>query len=245
VDAVSPVARTRAALAISAVVHVGVLLAAVVVSRPATRAIAKPLVLRLLPNPSAAGPEAGFTLANARPAGGMLPGVPVRVLAAPAASGAAPAHPPALATPLARAVGAETVHTLADPRVAPAGASPPAATGAPGEVAAALAVQGPAGAGAAGAGDARGGGSLLGELHRRLAEAAVRCYPGPALRLRLQGVVPVRFCLDSRGAASALSLVGTSGSELLDRSALECVVPGAEPLSGLPGCFEVPVRFGG
>ncbi len=87
--------------------------------------------------------------------------------------------------------------------------------------------------------------SLLGELHRRLAVAAQRCYPAAARRFRLQGEVPVHFCLDGHGVASALRLEGSSGSPLLDRSALECVVPGAEPLAGLEGCFLVPVHFGG
>lgn len=85
----------------------------------------------------------------------------------------------------------------------------------------------------------------LGELHRRLAEAAARCYPEAARRFRLTGEVPLRFCLDGRGTAKAVSLEGSTGSPLLDRSALECVVPGAEPLSGFEGCFLVPVRFGG
>ena len=85
----------------------------------------------------------------------------------------------------------------------------------------------------------------LAELHRRLAEAAARCYPPSAQRLRLRGEVPLRFCLDAHGGASGLSLLGTTGSALLDRSALECVVPGAEPLPPLAGCFQVAVRFGG
>ncbi len=85
----------------------------------------------------------------------------------------------------------------------------------------------------------------LGELHRRLAEAAERCYPKAAQRFRLRGEVPLHFCLNAEGAATALSLEGSTGSPLLDRSALECVVPGAQPLSGFEGCFLVPVRFGG
>jgi TonB family protein len=85
----------------------------------------------------------------------------------------------------------------------------------------------------------------LGELHRRLAEAAERCYPAAARRFRLRGEVVLHFCLDAAGAATALSLEGSTGSPLLNRSALECVVPGAQPLSGFEGCFLVPVRFGG
>jgi TonB family protein len=85
----------------------------------------------------------------------------------------------------------------------------------------------------------------LGELHRRLAEAAERCYPAAARRFRLRGEVMLHFCLDAAGATTALGLEGSTGSPLLNRSALECVVPGAQPLSGFEGCFLVPVRFGG
>jgi TonB family protein len=241
----SPVARTRTALAVSAAVHLGVLMAAVAVSRPVPVATAKPLLLHLLRVPGADGPRGDFELADARPAGRPRPGLPARVLAEPAGSGAPPLrHPLALSAPLTRGVGAETLATPAERKSAPAGDTETPGGGSPGLAAA----EGVAGAlvPSAGSGGVGGGGaSLLGELHRRLAEAAVRCYPGAARRLRLQGIVPVRFCLDRHGVASALNLVGTSGSELLDRSALDCVVPGAEPLAGLPGCFEVPVRFGG
>ena len=112
-------------------------------------------------------------------------------------------------------------------------------------------VAGRPGAGTVPGGEAARGGTagpsdwLVGELHRRLAEAAARCYPAAARRLRLHGEVPVRFCLDARGGASGLSLVGSTGSAVLDRSALECVVPGAEPLPAVAGCFQVAVRFGG
>jgi TonB family protein len=110
-------------------------------------------------------------------------------------------------------------------------------------VAAATGEAGPAsvrGTGVGGASQER-----LGELHRRLAEAAEHCYPAAARRFRLRGEVVLHFCLDAAGAATALSLEGSTGSPLLNRSALECVVPGAQPLSGFEGCFLVPVRFGG
>jgi TonB family protein len=103
---------------------------------------------------------------------------------------------------------------------------------------------GGAATGLSGVGHGTGGGSRLAELHRRLAEAAARCYPASARRFRLKGEVPLHFCLDAQGTPSALSLEGSTGSALLDNSALECVVPGAQPLAGFEGCFLVPVRFG-
>ncbi|MGO9829003.1 MAG: energy transducer TonB [Myxococcaceae bacterium] len=171
-------------------------------------------------------------------------------LAAPPAEARAPAHP-GPRRPGTRARAASPLEPLEPPAPAPsavlaADAAPGAAhspTPGGGAILAAQ-VAGPAAAGGA-LGAAAGTASLLGELHRRLAVAAQRCYPAAARRFRLQGEVPVHFCLDGHGVASALRLEGSSGSPLLDRSALECVVPGAEPLAGLEGCFLVPVHFGG
>jgi hypothetical protein len=87
--------------------------------------------------------------------------------------------------------------------------------------------------------------SLLGELNRRLAWSAARCTPSGAVRSSRGSSpeVPLHFCLDASGRPSAVGLEGTTGSELLDRAARECVVPGAAPLPPLPGCYTVAVRF--
>ncbi len=81
------------------------------------------------------------------------------------------------------------------------------------------------------------------ELHQRLASAARRCYPGTAHRLRQRGTVQLHFCLSPQGTASTSTLEGTTGSGLLDRAALECVLPGALPAPGMPGCYDVAIRF--
>ncbi len=81
------------------------------------------------------------------------------------------------------------------------------------------------------------------ELHQRLASAARRCYPGTAHRLRQRGTVQLHFCLSPQGTASTSTLEGTTGSALLDRAALECVLPGALPAPGMPGCYDVAIRF--
>ncbi len=81
------------------------------------------------------------------------------------------------------------------------------------------------------------------ELHQRLASAARRCYPGTAHRLRQRGTVQLHFCLSPQGTASTSRLEGTTGSGLLDRAALECVLPGALPAPGMPGCYDVAIRF--
>jgi protein TonB len=77
----------------------------------------------------------------------------------------------------------------------------------------------------------------------RLSAAALRCYPPEAVRFRLAGEAQLSFCLSAEGQASAVKLSRSSGSEVLDRAAAECVLPGALPLPGAAGCYELPVRF--
>jgi protein TonB len=81
------------------------------------------------------------------------------------------------------------------------------------------------------------------ELAARLAAAARRCYPAAAVRFRLRGEALLAFCLGEDGAARSVAVARSSGSPLLDRAALECVLPGALPAPGAAGCFELPVRF--
>jgi TonB family protein len=87
--------------------------------------------------------------------------------------------------------------------------------------------------------------SKLGELHQRLSDSARRCYPPAAARLGLRGEVQLHFCLSRDGAALVADLWGSTGSSLLDRAARECVLAGALPVSGIPGCYEVPILFAG
>ncbi|HYV47294.1 MAG TPA: TonB family protein [Myxococcaceae bacterium] len=77
----------------------------------------------------------------------------------------------------------------------------------------------------------------------RLSAAALRCYPPEAVRFRLAGEAHLSFCLGVDGQASAVKIARSSGSEVLDRAAAECVLPGALPLPGAAGCYELPVRF--
>ena len=83
-----------------------------------------------------------------------------------------------------------------------------------------------------------------GELYQRLQQSARGCYPPAARRFGLRGTGKLAFCLEGRGSYSALRLIEKTGSEILDRAAAECVVPGALPLPSATGCYEVPVRFG-
>jgi outer membrane biosynthesis protein TonB len=99
---------------------------------------------------------------------------------------------------------------------------------------------------AAGSGVASGSAaSLLEVLQRRLAWSAARCAPASAVRLFRHGVpgVPLHFCLDAAGRPSGVGLLGTTGSEQLDRAARDCVIPGALPLPPAQGCYTVEVRF--
>ncbi|MHB8877147.1 MAG: TonB family protein [Myxococcaceae bacterium] len=81
-------------------------------------------------------------------------------------------------------------------------------------------------------------------LQRRLAESARRCYPSAAARFRLVGEVGLSFGLDGAGGLTSLSLLGSTGSSILDRAAEECVIQGALPLPVASGArYSVRVRF--
>ena len=115
--------------------------------------------------------------------------------------------------------------------------------------AAAAATQHTAGGEGTGTEDPGAGGqssaSLLAALSQRLAWSAARCAPAEVVRTTRHAVpgVPLHFCLDGSGRPSEVGLLGTTGSELLDRAARDCVVPGALPLPPVPGCYTVEVRF--
>ncbi len=109
---------------------------------------------------------------------------------------------------------------------------------------------GPAGAGAPGGNamgaEAAGGPGApnhLAEIHARLADSARRCYPPAARRFRLTGEVQVSFCIDGHGGVTQVAARKSSGSALLDRAAVDCVIPGATPLPGPSTCKTVAVQF--
>jgi len=106
---------------------------------------------------------------------------------------------------------------------------------------------GGSGAAAPGPGSSAGGGSGVPPstnlLMARLSAAALRCYPAEAVRFHLSGEARLSFCLGDDGRASAVAVARSSGSEVLDRAASDCVLPGALPLPGAAGCYELPVRF--
>lgn len=93
----------------------------------------------------------------------------------------------------------------------------------------------------AGGGD---GANVSEELHRRLVAAARSCYPTAAKRLRLEGQARLTFCLDERSSIRSRRIDASTGTAVLDRAALECVLDRASPLQAPPGCYTVPVRFG-
>lgn len=80
-------------------------------------------------------------------------------------------------------------------------------------------------------------------LQMRLAQAALRCYPPEAARFRLHGKASLAFCLSGGGEPSGVRVAQSSGSSLLDHAAVDCILPGAEPLPRRAGCYTVPVVF--
>lgn len=87
----------------------------------------------------------------------------------------------------------------------------------------------------------------LAALNEKLRTAATRCYPAAAGRFRLTGTAKVAFCVGSKGSASEVRLVKSTGSTLLDSAACGCVLERAVPLPAeVSGrCFELPVTFRG
>jgi TonB family protein len=83
-------------------------------------------------------------------------------------------------------------------------------------------------------------------LHARLSASAEKCYPTAAKRFRQRGTVQLSFCADIRGQATHTVVKTSSGFELLDRAALDCVVANASPFptEAAGHCFALPVRFG-
>ena len=100
------------------------------------------------------------------------------------------------------------------------------------------------GTGHGGGATGRGGGpDVTAEISRKLDAVAAGCYPRAATRLRVQGTVRVRFCIDAARKPTHINLVHSSGSLLLDDAAIDCVVPRAAPLPLTTDCLTVPIRF--
>ncbi|HSP18459.1 MAG TPA: hypothetical protein VLQ79_03030 [Myxococcaceae bacterium] len=249
-------------MATSAGVHLGVLAALLAVATshrapPATSPLRVSLVARApgetTARESAAGqggtrsapPRPVRARSTGRPSPRSTPAAEVQTSAAPRPTAAVPGDSPAVVTGL----------TPVQQDLWVLGAVPRAAAAAPSGPEPSAPAVGSGGAGAAGEGtgaDGSSGGprssgtaSLLETLQRRLAWSAARCAPASAVRLARHGVpgVPLHFCLDGSGTPSGVGLLGSTGSDLLDRAARDCVVPGALPLPPAQGCYTVEVRF--
>jgi protein TonB len=81
------------------------------------------------------------------------------------------------------------------------------------------------------------------EIVRRLSIAAEGCYPPAAARFRAEGETRVRFCIDAEGQPQGARVLSSSGFEILDDAALNCVLPRAAPLPRTGPCLALPVRF--
>jgi TonB family protein len=82
----------------------------------------------------------------------------------------------------------------------------------------------------------------LGAFVERLKKSAQRCSPKTGSRVEAS-LARVRFCVDPLGRPAAVTLLQSTGDPILDRAALECVIPGAAPLPVTDRCLVVPLRF--
>ncbi len=85
--------------------------------------------------------------------------------------------------------------------------------------------------------------ALLARIARRLARQTAGCYPRGAMRTKLMGTVRLSFCIDAEGVPAEAAIRESSGSDLLDRAALECVLARAAPLPIIRRCLVLPVEF--
>jgi hypothetical protein len=260
--------RLRRALAASAAVHVAVLAGLLALAHPRFQA-APAMRVALLGQPgTAGGPDRSHETSGA-----AKPGAAADERASPNAvdpGPVSPRPPPLRSSPRTsrrtdvRTFGAEGAGDAAAPGgaealvsavqsdvwvLAGAAGAPGPPGAAPATGAAAASTGGPTpgeGTNPVGGGEgAPGGGSLLAALSERLAWSAARCAPAELVRTTRHAVpgVPLHFCLDGAGRPSDIGLLGTTGSDVLDRAARDCVVPGALPLPPVPGCYTVEVRF--
>jgi len=100
-----------------------------------------------------------------------------------------------------------------------------------------------AGSGASTAGGPASGAADWAMLEAHLRTHAPRCYPPAARRRAIQGGAELHFCVGEDGMPGSIRLEKSSGSSLLDRAAIDCVLRGAAPLPGPRGCVTVPVWF--
>lgn len=265
--------RAALGLAASLLLHGGILLWTAGLEAPPPRAVVELEVVRIEPRPApgedgeggpppaapAEPPVAAERRAGKAPSPAARPDARAR---APAPEKEAPREdPPPLEAGLAEdgatqspegeeeeaevhALGGEAEASSAEP------AGPLAAGGGEGEGSAG---EGPGGGGegageGSGAGSGSGRGSGPGEdphaaLLAHLRAHAKRCYPAPARRRGIQGVVGLSFCIDESGMPERMRIERSSGSALLDEAARSCVIEGAAPLPGPVGCVVLDLPF--
>jgi len=82
------------------------------------------------------------------------------------------------------------------------------------------------------------------EIARRLRTAAASCYPYAAVRSSLEGTTRLRFCIGAKGEPRDVQVVDSSGEQVLDGAAVDCVLPSAAPFPATSHlCVTVPVKF--
>lgn len=238
-----------AAVALSAALHAGLGLAAWTLAPTAeqTRATAPSgsvevgLVYRETPAPRAPAAVGPAAVPVVRPA--PRPAVKASEPAAPVGSPApdpVPAGGEAAAAVEVEVQGSLAVAAAGEGAGAAREGGPQASGDGSAEGSVASAAAGGAGAGSGGRGEEP---DVEGEMRRRLASSAARCYPKAAQRFRAEGTPRVRFCVSEDGQPRDAALVEPSGQPLLDDAALRCVLARAAPFPATTACFTVPIHF--
>ena len=229
------------ALATSLAIHVGAVLAFVFGGTvPLTVPSPGAISLDILTSPQAASPTESKPMVTRVVAPSPRPRkrawLSAEVQPAPPLRHAAQRVADALPVPLA---------TLAIPAPESSPAAPPVVVGAsmPARASAVLPATAPARNPAvvvATAKDATAGA----EIARRLRSAAATCYPYTAVRFDLEGTTRLRFCIGEKGEPRDIRVIDSSGAQVLDSAAVDCVLPSAAPFPATSRlCVTVPVRF--
>jgi len=227
--------RRRMAFAIgtSALVHVAIVVAAILLVRPLP--VTTPIVI--LPVALVSHPGAG---SGGGGGGQASPPAPEPPPPAPEATKPAPVAAPPIAT---------RPKVAAKPRPTPATAPPAPANAAPSASDGVAAIEGGRGAGAAGGSGGGGGGLGSSGASPAYGVNPRPPYPMVARRMGFEGTVILRVVVAADGSPESVAVLESSGHDVLDTAALDTVrsrwrfVPARRNGIAVEDSVQVPIRF--